>query len=160
MRISILITCALIVNSCGSGNQPVEIPPADDFSAYLDTLGTGTTEEVITISEETTEEDPIEYSNGEITFNPGSVKWSATPKTFSVDLHLEIVQDTIYKYSIRTTGGSTSKQSFGDSDNVVYHTVKPGETLSELAEKYKVKVKCVNNGKPLYVGTKIKIVCE
>lgn len=161
MRISILILFATVLYSCGSGSTN-EVPPADDFTAYLDTLGNGPQEQVIylTDSTETSEEEPIEYSNGEITFTPGNVKWTSTPKTFSVDLHIEIVQDTIYKYTIRTTGGSTSKQSFEEPNDVIYHTVKNGETLSGLAQRYKVKVKCVNNGKPLYVGTKIKIVCE
>ncbi len=163
MRISILITFAVLFLSC-VGDSTSQLPPEDDFQKYLDSLDGKVPEQVIDLEggiEQDTpavEEPGITYADGEVTFTPGNVKWSSAPKTFTVDLHLEIVEDTIYNFTIKTTGGSARKAA--PSPGHTYHVVKKGETLSGLAAKYGVPVRCINGGKPLFVNTKIRIGCE
>jgi hypothetical protein len=144
----------LIFASC-TGDPTQTTVHTDDYTSYFDSINgvnTGVEEQVIDLSG--IEQDEVVYEDGVIVLRPGSATvGSMLPSTYTLDLHLEVRNDSVYDYTIKTKGGH------GTLERPTYtHIVQKGETISTIAQKYGVQQSRVNGGNSkINIGQTIKI---
>lgn len=149
-----VIIAALFLYSCTGAPAPVN-DHKEEFDTLFARLQSGVTPspvdtanivEISTPEAATPEHFTIEVDAGSLKMADGRV----LPQT--IEISIKVHEDGAYTYTMKSKGTNSL---------VDYHVVKKGETISTIAEKYGVSVKCVNNGNAkININQTIKIRCN